>query len=62
MQIERLSVIVPAYKQEKYILNDIENIYKSLKSTPYKFEIIVVVDGTSLDKHTKMRRKLNINL
>lgn len=57
MQIERLSVIVPAYKQEKYILDDIENIYKSLKSTPYKFEIIVVVDGTSLDKTYENAKK-----
>lgn len=49
MEIDRLSVIVPIYKQEKTIKKDLENIYQSLKSTPYNFEIIGVIDGTSLD-------------
>jgi len=40
-----ISVIVPAYKQEKTILKDIENIYAALKSSGREFEIIVVVDG-----------------
>lgn len=44
-----LSVIVPVYKQEKTIREDILSIYSALAETPYDFEIIPVVDGTQLD-------------
>jgi len=50
MQIELLSVVVPVYKQEKHIKNDLENLIQVLENTPYDFEVIVVVDGTTLDK------------
>ena len=49
MQISRLSVIVPIYKKEKTIKKELLQIYQVLKSTPYVFEIIGVVDGTNLD-------------
>ena len=58
MEIKKLSVIVPAYKQEKYIKKDLLRIYKVLKETAYKFEIIVVVDGTSLDKTYKKAKEI----
>jgi len=46
-----LSVIVPAYKQEKTIKKDLENIDKTLSAGlgNYDYEIICVVDG-KLDK------------
>lgn len=44
-KIKLLSIIVPAYKQEKTITKDIKNIEKSLKELEYKYEIIIVVDG-----------------
>lgn len=44
-----LSIIVPAYKQEKTITEDIRNLDEVLSSFSYKHEIIVVVDGF-LDK------------
>jgi glycosyltransferase involved in cell wall biosynthesis len=44
-----LSLVVPAYKQEKTILKDIRSLDKVLSSFPYDHEIIVVVDGF-LDK------------
>jgi glycosyltransferase involved in cell wall biosynthesis len=44
-----LSLIVPAYKQEKTIVEDIKNLDIALSSFPYRHEIIVVVDGF-LDK------------
>src|SRR3989344_2865505 len=53
MKINLLSVIVPIYKQEKTIRKDLLNIYSTLKKTPYNFEIIGVVDGTSLDNSYK---------
>src|SRR5258708_1206230 len=44
-----LSLIIPAYKQEKTIIKDIKNINNILSSAPYEYEILVVVDGF-LDK------------
>jgi len=40
-----VSIVIPAYKQEKTIKNDIENIYNAMSQTRWEFEIIVVVDG-----------------
>lgn len=45
-----LSVIVPVYKQANSIQKDLENINNSLKQIRYDYEIIVVVDGTKIDK------------
>jgi len=43
--IKLLSVIVPAFKQEKTIIKDIKNIESTLKDLEIKYEILVVVDG-----------------
>jgi len=43
--IKLLSLVVPAYKQEKTIVEDIKNLQKVLLTLPFKHEIIVVVDG-----------------
>jgi len=40
-----VSIIVPAYKQEKTIKNDIEKIENVMSQLRYDYEIIVVVDG-----------------
>lgn len=40
-----LSVIVPAYKQEKTIYQDLKQITAALSQIRYDYEIIVVVDG-----------------
>lgn len=42
---ELLSVIVPAYKQEKTIVKDLCNIESVLKKSRYDYELICVVDG-----------------
>ncbi len=55
-----LSVIIPVYKQEKTILNDITNIYHSLEQVRYDFEIIAVVDGINVDKSYKLIKKLKL--
>jgi glycosyltransferase involved in cell wall biosynthesis len=47
--LKLLSLVVPAYKQEKTIIEDIKNLDKVLSSFAYEHEIIVVVDGF-LDK------------
>ncbi len=45
--IKLLSVVVPAYKQEKTITQDIKNIMKALNALEINYELIVVVDGIS---------------
>jgi len=40
-----LSVIIPAYQQEKTIQKDLRNIEDVLKKTTYDYEIICVIDG-----------------
>jgi glycosyltransferase involved in cell wall biosynthesis len=47
--ITLLSIVVPAYKQAKTIVQDIKNIQKELEKLKYPYEIIVVVDG-NIDK------------
>lgn len=40
-----LSLVVPAYKQEKTIIKDIKALDKALSAFSFKHEILVVVDG-----------------
>ena len=40
-----VSIIIPAYRQEKNIKEDIRRIYNVMTKTRWDFEIIVVVDG-----------------
>ncbi len=59
MRIEkRLSIIVPAYKQEKTIKRDLENIDRTLSQglKDYDYEIICVIDG-KLDNTWKEAEK-----
>jgi glycosyltransferase involved in cell wall biosynthesis len=44
-KIKLLSLVVPAYKQEKTIVKDIQNLDKVLSKLSYNYEIIVVEDG-----------------
>lgn len=48
-EIKLLSLVIPAYKQEKIIVENIKNVEEALQSLSLPFEIIVVVDGF-LDK------------
>lgn len=45
----QISLIVPAYKQEKTILRDITHVKEVMDQLRYSYEIIVVVDG-NIDK------------
>ncbi|MDO8657712.1 MAG: glycosyltransferase [Candidatus Levybacteria bacterium] len=58
--INFLSVVVPAYKQEKTIARDIKNLDDVLSKLTYKYEIIVVVDGL-LDKTFDNAKKTKKN-
>lgn len=56
-----LSVVIPAYKQEKTIKKDLENILSTLENglnNDYKYEVICVVDGhidKTFEKATKVK-------
>jgi len=44
-KIKLLSLVVPAYKQEKTIVKDLQNLSEVLSGLPFEYEIIVVEDG-----------------
>lgn len=58
--IKFLTLVLPAYKQEKTILNNLKKLYETLEALPYKFEIIVVVDGF-LDKTYEKAKEFKKN-
>lgn len=55
--IHLLSVVVPAYKQEKTIVKNIKSIMSTLDTLGLRYEIILVVDGI-LDDTFKKASKL----
>ncbi len=57
MQTKLISIIVPAYKQGKLIATDLTKIHQVAETLPNDFEIICVVDGTSLDDTYKIARQ-----
>lgn len=52
-----VSLIIPAYKQERTIKNDLLRIKKVMDQIRYDYEIIVVVDG-SIDKTLENAKKV----
>ncbi len=48
-KLRKISLIIPAYKQEKTIVSNVKKLTHVMKELKYSFEIIVVVDGR-LDK------------
>ena len=59
-KINLLSLVIPTYKQERTILKNIKSLDGVLASLPYKYEIIVVVDGY-VDKTYSNAKKINKN-
>src|SRR5574343_1598795 len=54
----RISLIIPAYKQEKTIVVNVKKIVKAMEQLRLPFEIIIVVDGR-LDKTFEKLRTIN---
>ncbi len=52
-----LSLVIPTYKQEKTIIKNIKTIESTLATLPYRYEIIVVVDGF-VDKTFDVAKKI----
>ncbi|MFA5337250.1 MAG: dolichyl-phosphate beta-glucosyltransferase [Candidatus Omnitrophota bacterium] len=42
-----LSIVIPAYNEEKRLQSTLEKIYSYLKSKDYEYEVIVIDDGSS---------------
>ncbi|MFA5828039.1 MAG: glycosyltransferase [Candidatus Shapirobacteria bacterium] len=55
-----LSVIIPIYKQEKTLFQDLCNISQTLEKIRYDYEIIAVVDGKYIDKSYQIAKKCQI--
>lgn len=55
-----ISIIIPAYKQEKTIKNDLIRIKHVLDQLRYDYEIILVVDGNA-DKTLQNAQKMKFN-
>lgn len=55
-----LSVVIPAYKQEKTIVEDLKRVQKVLDKIRYDYEIVVVVDG-KIDKTFENAKKTKSN-
>ena len=55
MNIKLLSLVIPAYKQERTILKDIKNLNDILSDLGLDFEIIVVVDGFVDDTYGRIK-------
>jgi len=55
-----LSVIVPIYKQENTIADDLTTINHTLGQIRYPYEIIAVVDDINIDKSYPIIKKLKI--
>ncbi len=55
----KYSVIIPAYNEEKRLPNTLKKIDQFLKNKNYKYEILVVDDGSS-DNTVKVTEKLKI--
>ena len=59
-----ISVIVPCYNSEYYILNNLNKIYSFLKKKKIKSEIICINDGSNdntLSILKKLKKKLILN-
>lgn len=55
-----ISIVVPAYRAEKFIQENLQSLYDTLKKTRKSFEIICVVDGivdTTFEKAKILEKK-----
>lgn len=57
-----VSIIIPAFKQEKTILKDLKRIEKSLKAIRHPYEIIVVIDGAIDSTYRRVKKLQNPQL
>jgi len=56
MQLPKLSIVIPAYNEEKNIYQTIDNIVRCHEDLDYDYELIVVIDGAT-DRTEQEARK-----
>lgn len=61
-KIKLLSLVIPAYRQEKTIKKNIDSLINILLDLPYEYEIIVVVDGLLDETYEKASRYKNTHV
>ncbi len=57
LSTKTVSVVMPAYKEEEYIIDTIEDVVGSLRARALDFEIIIVLDVTPEDKTVNIVRR-----
>lgn len=57
-----LSVVIPAYNQQKTIISDINNIKNALLALGSPFEIIIVNDGSKDDTYKQAKKVQSANI
>lgn len=62
MAVDLLSLVIPAYKQEKTIIRDIKSLDNILSEFPFRYEMLVVVDGFVDDTFNKVKKINNRNI
>lgn len=58
----KISLIIPAYKQEKTIAKDLARIQKVMEQLRHPYEIIVIVDGMLDKTYSKIEKKISKKL
>lgn len=53
-----VSIVIPAYKQEKTIVGDVNTMEEELRKINFDYELIVVIDG-NVDKTHELVKKMN---
>ena len=57
-----VSIIIPAYKQEVTIVEDVMRIHDTMSQTRWPFEILVVVDGFVDKTFEKVKKIENLEI
>lgn len=60
--INKISLIIPAYKQEKTIVQNIKKMVDVMRHLPYKFEILVIIDGRLDKTYDRIRNYESTNI
>jgi len=66
MNINKISIIVPAYKAESIIVDTVKSVEKVLKSVKVRYEIVCVVDGVvddtlkNISKYSQNKKNIKI--
>jgi len=61
-KFEKISIIMPAYRSEKIVVDSLQKLKHTLDENNFNYEIICVVDGTSTDDTFNVAQKYAKNI